>query len=321
MPCPSGEIPPMGADPSAQHLPAEVMPRLPAHPTPSLHRRRPTLSGQRSSTISDQSSIGRSPSTVAVTSYDSRLIWPWWADRNAVSAASRPVEIRSIERRGAGRIDDVPGAVLQRLGDRVEVHRSEPGRIDGDQSRGPVHCAQEAHGQARAVPAHPAAAQDRVDGAVRWCAAARDVGQVRFDPPADGRLHPAHPGTARLGEIRDVEDRPVTPPRVDRCARRRRRRQRRGGPGPPVRACRAQGGQRPCGACWPSLHSRRARRTGSGRRMRLRLRDVDHLRDAEAIRAHAELVAPHLLLQRHGHRAAVDQLVPVAPQLGRVVAA
>src|SRR5215216_4227720 len=58
-------------------------------------------------------------------------------------------------------------------------------------------------------------------------------------------------------------------------------------------------------------------RGGSG----LRLGDVDHPGDAEPVDAHAELVAPHLLLQGHGHVAALGQLVPVAAQGVGVVAA
>ena len=52
-----------------------------------------------------------------------------------------------------------------------------------------------------------------------------------------------------------------------------------------------------------------------------RLADVDHPGDAELVVAHAELVAPHLLLERHGHRAAGGELGPVAAQLVAVVAA
>src|SRR5215212_9352263 len=58
-------------------------------------------------------------------------------------------------------------------------------------------------------------------------------------------------------------------------------------------------------------------RGGSG----LLLGDVDHPGDAEPVDAHAELVAPHLLLQRHGHTAALGQLLPVAAQGVGVVAA
>src|SRR6185369_4050927 len=42
---------------------------------------------------------------------------------------------------------------------------------------------------------------------------------------------------------------------------------------------------------------------------------------AVPVRAHAELVAPHLLLQRHADRPAGGQLLPVAAQLVAVVAA
>src|SRR5680860_186883 len=53
----------------------------------------------------------------------------------------------------------------------------------------------------------------------------------------------------------------------------------------------------------------RGRRTcaGSG----LRLADADHPADAEPVHAHAELVAPQLLLQGRRHGAAVGQLAPV----------
>ena len=68
---------------------------------------------------------------------------------------------------------------------------------------------------------------------------------------------------------------------------------------------------------WPSSAPARL---GSGRRVAT-ARDVDHPRDAEPVDAHAERVAPHLGLQGHGHRAARGQLVPVAAELGVVVAA
>src|SRR6185437_11005696 len=46
----------------------------------------------------------------------------------------------------------------------------------------------------------------------------------------------------------------------------------------------------------------------------LGLRDVHHPVDAELVSAHAEFVAPHLLLQRHGDRPGPGQLLPVAVQ-------
>src|SRR5688500_16895358 len=52
----------------------------------------------------------------------------------------------------------------------------------------------------------------------------------------------------------------------------------------------------------------------------LGLPDVDHPRDAESVLAHAELVAPHLLLEGNRHAAAVGQLLEVAAQLVGVVA-
>src|SRR5919106_40050 len=52
----------------------------------------------------------------------------------------------------------------------------------------------------------------------------------------------------------------------------------------------------------------------------LRLADVDHPRDAEAVVAHAELIAPDLCLQRDRHGASVAQLLPVAAQLFGIVA-
>ena len=52
-----------------------------------------------------------------------------------------------------------------------------------------------------------------------------------------------------------------------------------------------------------------------------RRRDVHHPADAEPVHAHAELVAPHLLLQRHRHGATVGQLLPVAAQRVPVVTA
>src|SRR5271169_6983207 len=55
-------------------------------------------------------------------------------------------------------------------------------------------------------------------------------------------------------------------------------------------------------------------------RLRLRLGDVDQPGHAELVGAHAELVAPDLLLQRHRGGPAGGQLVPVAVQ-GVVVAA
>src|SRR3712207_3186928 len=50
-------------------------------------------------------------------------------------------------------------------------------------------------------------------------------------------------------------------------------------------------------------------------------RDVHHPGNAELVGAHAELVAPHLLLQRHGDRARLGELLPVLLQVGRVVSA
>src|SRR5438093_2653213 len=55
-------------------------------------------------------------------------------------------------------------------------------------------------------------------------------------------------------------------------------------------------------------------------RLRLRLRDVDQPGDAELVDAHAELVAPDLLLQRHGGDAARGELLEVAAQGVAVVA-
>src|SRR5271166_840051 len=68
------------------------------------------------------------------------------------------------------------------------------------------------------------------------------------------------------------------------------------------------GGHPPAnGAWWPQ-------------RLRLRRGDVDQPWDAELVGAHAELVTPGLLLQRHGDGAAGGQLLPVVVQ-GVVVAA
>src|SRR5580704_8999895 len=59
----------------------------------------------------------------------------------------------------------------------------------------------------------------------------------------------------------------------------------------------------------------------SCQRLHLRLRDVDQPGDAELVGAHAELVAPHLLLQRHGGGSGGGQLLPVAVQEVAVIAA
>src|SRR4029453_6757072 len=61
--------------------------------------------------------------------------------------------------------------------------------------------------------------------------------------------------------------------------------------------------------------------TGVGLVSGLLLGDVDHPGNAESVHAHAELVTPHLLLQRDRYGAAVRQLLPVAPQLITVVPA
>src|SRR3954466_8753853 len=45
------------------------------------------------------------------------------------------------------------------------------------------------------------------------------------------------------------------------------------------------------------------------------LADVDHPGDAVAVGRHAELVAPHLLLQGHCHRSAIGQFLPVTAQV------
>ena len=59
-----------------------------------------------------------------------KLIEPLWLSRNAVSAASRPVAIRTIDCRGARHvaIDNAPLAVDERLGYGVKVHRVAPWR-------------------------------------------------------------------------------------------------------------------------------------------------------------------------------------------------
>src|SRR3954466_1750615 len=67
----------------------------------------------------------------------------------------------------------------------------------------------------------------------------------------------------------------------------------------------------------PAAGPRPARPDGSGRG----LRDVDHPRDAELVDAHSELVAPHLLLERNGDRAATGELVPITAELGGIIAA
>src|SRR5580704_5937849 len=54
--------------------------------------------------------------------------------------------------------------------------------------------------------------------------------------------------------------------------------------------------------------------------LRLRLGDVDQPGNAELVDAHAELVDPDLLLQRHGGGSARGQLLPVAVQRVAVVA-
>ena len=77
-------------------------------------------------------SRGRSPSTVAVTVMLFSVIAPLWLSRNAVSAASRPVAMRTSDCRGARqrRVDHPPLPVDERLGDRVEVHRLTARRVD-----------------------------------------------------------------------------------------------------------------------------------------------------------------------------------------------
>src|SRR5712672_2072539 len=57
------------------------------------------------------------------------------------------------------------------------------------------------------------------------------------------------------------------------------------------------------------------------RPLRRRLADVDQPRHAELVGAHAELIAPGLLLHRHRDGPAVGQPVPVAAQDVGVVAA
>jgi hypothetical protein len=107
------------------------------------------------------------------------------------------------------------------------------------------------------------------------------------------------------------------------CFRRRQaRRTRPAVPGPADRQPQSMSGDR------TDLLGHRAEDTRSAvqfcgwiRGSALRLADVDHPGDAEPVRAHAEHVTPHLLLQRHGHGGAGGQLLPVAAQLGVVVAA
>src|SRR3954471_13825191 len=76
-----------------------------------------------------------------------------------------------------------------------------------------------------------------------------------------------------------------------------------------------------CSSSASTLRTQRPTDRPGGRSAALGLADVDHPRNAELVDAHAELVTPHLLLQRNGDGAASRQLVPVAVQSGCVVAA
>ena len=138
-------------------------------------------------TSSSMESFGRSPSTIAVTHAEFSVIDPLWLSRNAVSAASRPVLIRTSVCRGArqGRVDHPPVPVDVRLRDRVEVHRLAARRVHRDQPRRHVHRAQQRDHQVRVVAAHARAGQQGVGRAVDRIRRAGNVVQ----PGAHPRRH------------------------------------------------------------------------------------------------------------------------------------
>ena len=105
-----------------------------------------------------------------------------------MSAASRPVAMRTIDWRGARRVASTIHhvAVDVRLGDRVEVHRGEAGRVDRHHAGGHVERAQQGDHEVRVVAAHPAAGEQGLLGAVGRQARAGHVAQPLPDPERDG---------------------------------------------------------------------------------------------------------------------------------------
>ena len=158
--------------------------------------------GQRMDTSSSMESFGRSPSTIAVTHAEFKVIDPLWLSRNAVSAASRPVLIRTSVCRGArqGRVDHPPVPVDVGLGDRVEVHRLTPRRVDRDQPRRHVHRTQQRNHQMCVVAAHARAGQQCVGRAVDRVGRTRNVVQPGT-PPTTTPAPAAWPRSSVLAEL------------------------------------------------------------------------------------------------------------------------
>jgi hypothetical protein len=79
-------------------------------------------------------SAGSSPSTTAVTSHEVNSAYTCKVVANAVSAASRPVAMRT--KREPGWVQHLPFPARPGLNDRVEVRRRQAGRVDGHESGG-----------------------------------------------------------------------------------------------------------------------------------------------------------------------------------------
>ena len=134
-----------------------------------------------------RSPVGRrraTTSAVTVTAIDVTLRSVQLLVSQAVSAASRPVamRMRRLARREPGRVDDPPGAIHVGLGDRVEVHRGESGRVDRDHPRGDLHRAQQCDRDVGEVAADALAAQQGLRCAIRRLARSRHVGQAARRP-------------------------------------------------------------------------------------------------------------------------------------------
>ena len=130
------------------------------------------------------------------------VIAPLWLSRNAVSAASRPVAMRTRDWRGARqrRVDHPPLTVDERLGDGVEVHRLAARRVHRHQPRRHVHRTQQGDDQMRVVAADALAGEQRVGRPVDRIAASRARSCSR-EPTQDDTFSSR---VARVGEITEL---------------------------------------------------------------------------------------------------------------------
>ena len=109
--------------------------------------------------------------------------------RNAVSAASRPVAMRTSDERGASSVASTTRQVPSTSASATAWKSigCRPGRVDGGDARRDVAGAEQRHDEMGEVAADTAAAEQRVDRAVGRQAAARLVAELASDPRRDGR--------------------------------------------------------------------------------------------------------------------------------------